>query len=93
MNMEVYTGAQPAGLCKRSNKSGVVRITEPIHNSSRNITMYDWFSSIPSAPLLPNNELRILGTLCKNKAEIAPEFFTLRKPYLRSMFGFTEEIK
>nr|XP_023024488.1 uncharacterized protein LOC111512584 [Leptinotarsa decemlineata] len=53
-NMEVYIGTQPAGPYQVSNKSldVVVRMTEPIHDSKRNITMDNWFTSIPLAQSL-----------------------------------------
>nr|XP_023025733.1 uncharacterized protein LOC111513737 [Leptinotarsa decemlineata] len=93
--MEVYTGTQPAGPYQVSNKSldVVVRMTEPIHDSKRNITMDNWFTSIPLArSLLTDHKLTLLGTLRKDKVEIPPEFLTVRRPAKTSMFAFTKDM-
>lgn len=70
----------------------VLRLSNPIVNSNRNITADNWFSSIPLMQILTTKKLTYLGTLKKNKAEIPPEFLPNkeRKPN-SSLYGFTKE--
>lgn len=48
-NMEVYVGTQPEGPFKFENKpsSIVKRMITPISKTGRNITMNNWYTSIP----------------------------------------------
>lgn len=95
-NLEIYPGAQPHGPYQLSNRPTdvVKRMIEPLRNTKRNITMDNWFSSIPLAmDLLNNYKLTVVATLKKNKAEIPKEFLCNRqRPIKSSMFGFHENI-
>lgn len=57
--MEVYLGTQPDGPYKISNKSSdvVLRLSQNIYGSDRNITIDNWFTAV--------------GTIRKNKRELA----------------------
>lgn len=66
----------------------VRKLTEPIHGTHRNVTMDNWFTSIPlSEQMLQQYELTILGTLRKNKREIPPSFLA-KKETGTSLFAF-----
>lgn len=94
-NMEIYAGRQPDGPYKLDNSASAVvkRISQPVLNSGRNITMDNYFTSIPLAKDLLAMKTTIVGTLRRNKREI-PEIFTSVKdrPIRSSMFGFQRNI-
>lgn len=69
-NMEVYVGKQPDGLFHVDNSSKEVfcRIIELISGIGRNVTMDNFFTSIPLCDELKNNHrLTLVGTVQKNK--------------------------
>lgn len=68
--MEVYVGTQPDGPFKFENQpsSIVKRMITSISKTVRNITMNNWYTSIPLVnELLENHNLTTVGTLRKNK--------------------------
>lgn len=66
----------------------VRRLAEPIMGTNRNITVDNWFSSVPLfEKMLIDHKLTMIGTLRKNKREIPPTFLTNKVPG-RSLFGF-----
>ncbi|XP_071052896.1 piggyBac transposable element-derived protein 4-like [Onthophagus taurus] len=93
LKMEVYLGTQPDGPFKVSNSPGdvVIRLISPISKSGRNITVDNWFTSIPLADnLLKNHKVTLVGTVRKNKREIPVEFQPNRTRAVKStLFGFT----
>lgn len=95
VNMEIYAGNQPDGPFEISNKVPdlVKRMIRPISGTNRNVTIDNWFTSIPLAlDLLKDHKLTIVGTLRKDKREIPPEFKTTKdKRLCSSTFGFHEE--
>lgn len=94
-NMEIYAGAQPEGPFRQSNaaKDVTERMIQPISGTNRNVTIDNWFTSIPLAVhLLKRHKLTIVGTLRKDKREVPPEFLTTKnKSVYSSMFGFHED--
>ncbi|XP_035207098.1 piggyBac transposable element-derived protein 4-like [Stegodyphus dumicola] len=66
-DMEVYAGEQPDGPFYVINKpQDVVKwLIEPIHNTGRNTTTYNWFSSFELVRDLDENTLSFVGTLKK----------------------------
>jgi hypothetical protein len=95
-NLEVYTGRQPPGPFQVDNsaKCVVERLVEPISGSNRNVTVDNWFSSIPLClSLLNDHRLTLVGTMRKDKREI-PNIFLDTKPRKAnsSMFAFKEKI-
>jgi hypothetical protein len=75
-NLEIYAGKQPEGPYQLSNSpaDGVERMISPISGSGRNVTVDNWFTSIPLAmKLLEDHNLTLLGTIRKNKKEIPPQ--------------------
>lgn len=91
--MEVYVGKQPAGPFSLSTSARdiVLRLTEEIRTSKRNVTMDNWFTSIPLVEELitkPNN-LTVIGTIRKNKAGLPLEFTKPeQRPIHTSMFAY-----
>lgn len=71
----------------------VKKLSLPIHGTNRNLTMDNYFTSIPLADdILKNCNLTIVGTLRRNKKEIPPSFLPNRKkPVLSSDFAFCEK--
>lgn len=94
-NMEIYAGKQPEGpyLLANDASSVVKRLVSTIDKSGRNVTMDNYFSSIPLAnDLLRNHKLTMVGTLRKNKREIPPEFLHVKNRSLcSSMFGYGKD--
>lgn len=90
-NLEVYTGVQPDGPFRVDNSAISVtkRLVLPIWKTGRNVTMDNWFTSVPLAEDLLNNKLTIIGTLKKNKREVPPSFVCNKnRPVFGSYFGF-----
>lgn len=96
VNLEIYPGKQPEGPFLQSNKAFDVvdRLVHPISKSHRNITMDNWFTSIPLVThLQQNHKLTSTGTLRKNKKEIPPNFITTRRKEVYStQFAFQKDM-
>ncbi|GJQ68535.1 hypothetical protein Trydic_g17104 [Trypoxylus dichotomus] len=90
----VYLGNQPEGPYKvsYSPEDIVTRLIKPIDESGRNITIDNWYASIPLATrLLSENKLTVVGTLCKNKSEVPSAFLPNKNRAIKStLFGFTD---
>jgi hypothetical protein len=74
-NMEVYIGTQPEGPFKVYNDTDIIvkRLSEPVWNTGRNITIDNWFTSVKLVDVkLLNHRLTILGTIKRNKRENTP---------------------
>ncbi|KAL4089192.1 hypothetical protein QTP88_024253 [Uroleucon formosanum] len=92
VNMEIYAGKQPIGpfLQNNSGASVVKRMLKPIAKTGRNITIDNWFTSVPLAvELLKDYKTTIVGTLKKNKREIPTCFLdTKNRQICSTKFGF-----
>ena len=94
VNLETYVGTQPEGPYKLSNSAQevVLRLTEPVKGTNRNITGDNWFSSIPLIERLKENKLTYVGTLRKNEREIPKEFISSTGRSIKSsLFGFQND--
>ncbi|XP_066257793.1 piggyBac transposable element-derived protein 4-like [Euwallacea similis] len=95
------TNASPY-LGKSTTTSGVglanhfvESLTTPLHGSNRNITMDNWFTSVPLAKKLlnPPFKMTIIGTLRSNKPEIPQELLGNKTwQHGTSMFAFDQKI-
>jgi hypothetical protein len=57
----------------------VNELVEPIIGTNRNVTMDNWFTSVPLAEkLLKEKKLTVIGTIKKNKRQLPPEFTNLK---------------
>jgi hypothetical protein len=95
VNLEIYAGKQPDGPHQVSNspKDVVLRLTDCVANSGRNITTDNWFTSYELAKELLNKRITLVGTIRKNKKQIPTEFVTCKSMSLKSSkFGFHESI-
>lgn len=95
LNMEIYCGKQPENSpFSVSNKpyDVVDRLVQCVSQSSRNITMDNFFTSYESTEnLLKNHKLTVVGTLRANKTCIPPVFKKNREVNT-SLFGFQKNI-
>lgn len=90
-NLEVYVGKQPEGpyFQDTSTNALVKRMIEPISGTGRNVTMDNWFTSIPLAKqLLSDHNLTVVGTVRKNKPEIPGEFKRKGMQVYSTAFGY-----
>ncbi|XP_046659127.1 piggyBac transposable element-derived protein 4-like [Homalodisca vitripennis] len=91
-NLEVYVRKQPNGPFNISNSTQdlVLRLVEPISGTNRNVTLDNWFTSVPIAmKLREEKRLTMVGTLRKNKREVPPNFLPdAAKELKSSIFGF-----
>uniref|UniRef100_A0A1B6M557 PiggyBac transposable element-derived protein domain-containing protein n=1 Tax=Graphocephala atropunctata TaxID=36148 RepID=A0A1B6M557_9HEMI len=95
-NLELYCGTQPDGPFSLDNRPHAVvkRLTAPIHDSGRNVTMDNWFSSVPIVnELVTQNKLTVVDSYTKkNKRELPQEIVNTRhRPVNSSLFAFGEQ--
>ena len=88
-NAEIYmgkTGHLPEiGLAQRVVKN----LSRPLHQHGRNITMDNFFSSIPLAESLLSKRITVVGTLKSNKPQIPADFQkNPNRPVNSAAFGF-----
>lgn len=93
--LEIYCGQQPEGPYRQDNSAFSImnRMVEPISQTGRNVTVDNWFMSVPVADHLLNvHRLTIVGTIRKNKPEIPPVFLDSKiRPECSSMFAYRNE--
>ncbi|KAJ8931028.1 hypothetical protein NQ314_016112 [Rhamnusium bicolor] len=91
-DMEFYSGKQPSGPFHLPNDTAsiVKRPISTMDKSARNITVDNYFTSIPLAnDLLLSHNLTTVGILRKNKLEIPGEFLNINdRPTCSTMSAF-----
>jgi hypothetical protein len=93
LNIQVYTGK--VGDCPEKNQGERVvhDMVDVIKGSGRNITVDNFFTSVPLARQLLQKKLSLVGTLRKNKAEIPTEFLPAKdRPVHSSVFGHQQQL-
>lgn len=89
--LEIYVGKQPEGPFYQDTSTNalVKRLIAPISGTGRNVTMDNWFTSIPlSKELLKDHNLTVVGTVRKNKSEIPSEFKQNGMEVYSTIFGY-----
>jgi hypothetical protein len=85
-----YVGRQPNQ--ERQTQIGasvVLELLQPLYGSNKNVTIDNFFTSVPLAKELQMKNLTLIGTLRKNKPEIPMEFQSNKKREIgSSLFGF-----
>lgn len=68
-NLEIYCGKQPDGPFEASNTPTdiVKRLVTPIERSNRNLTIDNWYTSVPLAEYLLSKKITVLGTMKKKQ--------------------------
>lgn len=94
-NFEIYVGAQPEGPFPNSNKvlDVTLRVLDPVCNRGCNITMDNWFTSIPLAQELLKQKTTVVGTLKSNKPEIPLIFKESRQREEKKHYIWISEIR
>ena len=70
-NAKIYVGRQPgSALEKNLGHSVVVNLTTPLQGSGRNVSIHNFFTSVPVARTLLQHQLTVVGTMKKCKREI-----------------------
>lgn len=93
LNIELYAGKQPEGPYQLSNAASdvVKRLITPISGTGRNLTVDNWYTSVPLMnDLAKDHKISVVGTIRKNKKEIPPCFIDKNKPEYSSQFGFSD---
>jgi hypothetical protein len=95
-NLEIYAEKQPEGPYQLSNSPAdvVERMISPTSGSGRNVTVDNWFTSVPLAmKLLKDHNLTLLETIRINKKEIPPQLFqTKNRSVNTSIFCFRKKM-
>lgn len=93
--MAIYGDKQSEGpyFLDNSVNSVVKRMIEPVQNASRNITMDNYYMSVPLAnELFAHYRTTMVGTLKRNKPQLPEEFKNVTgKPVGSTLFGFGTE--
>lgn len=96
VKLEVYVGTQHPGPYANSNKvSDVIeRMVEPVTGTGRNITMDNWFTSVPVAEhLRDDHRLTVVGTVRRDKRELPLVFHDTKElPVNSSIFAFRRQL-
>ena len=90
-NHKIYAGTQPEGPYLISSEPADIinRLAEPIYSSGHNITADNWFTGINLISNLKKKWLSYVGTVCKNKPQLPPEFVSSKNgPEKSSLFAF-----
>jgi hypothetical protein len=87
-----YLGRQPNE--QRQTQIGakvVLELLKPLYGFQRNVTIDNFFTSVPLAQTLQTKNLTLIGTLRKNKSEIPIEFQSNKNREVgSSLFGFQD---
>ncbi|XP_076267092.1 piggyBac transposable element-derived protein 4 isoform X2 [Rhynchophorus ferrugineus] len=90
---QLYTGKSKDGREKNVGERVVKDLVAPYRGSGRNITMDNFFTTLPLAKFLLSWNLTIVGTLKKNKAYIPPAMAVSKtREELSTVFGFHEKV-
>jgi hypothetical protein len=94
VDAEIYVGRQPGEPVQQGLGANVVKkLTITLRNSGRNVTMDNFFTSVPLAKELLNEQLTLVGTMRKNKPDVPPVMQQNRtRLQFSSEFGFNDKV-
>ena len=70
-NAKIYVGRQPGSAPEKNfGHNVVVNLTAPLQGSGRNVSMENFFTSVPVGRTLLQHQLTVVGTMRKCKREI-----------------------
>ncbi|XP_061747885.1 piggyBac transposable element-derived protein 4-like [Nerophis ophidion] len=94
INGIVYTGRQPGEEVQKNMGENIVKqLCGRFRNTGRNITMDNFFTSVPLAQHLLEKDLTIVGTLRLNKPDISPLMKPSKSREVHSTeFGFNNSL-
>lgn len=88
-----YVGAVDKEPAEAVPSYYVRKLTQSIYHSGRNVTMDNWFTSIPIAlRIKKESDLTTVDTLRKNKAEIPLSFKKIPPPGTNAQFCFKDDM-
>lgn len=93
-NAFIYTGKPltPRNSSLSVPTQDVLKLTEPLYGSNRNVTADSWFTSVELVDSLLQRGLTFVGTMRKNKREIPREFLPNKsRPAESTLFGFVRD--
>ena len=93
-NAKIYVGRQQGSAPEKNlGHNVVVNLTTPLQVSGRNVSMDNFFTSVPVARTLLQHQLIVVGTMRKCKREI-PVFMKAAKSRQTktSVFGFNNQL-
>ena len=93
-NARIYVGRQPGSEPEKNLGHNVVAdLTSPLQGSGRNVSMENYFTSVPLAKTMLQHNLTIVGTMRKCKREF-PECMKASKSRepKTSTYGFNDQI-
>lgn len=90
----IYTGRQPGEeVCKNLGTKIVLQLCSQFRNTGRNITTDNFFTSVPLAETLLENNLSLVGTLRQNKPDIPNIMKSVTNREVHSSeFGFKNDV-
>ena len=91
---EVYIGRQPGADRSRGSGPAILRrLSQPLENTGRNITVDNFFTDFQTAKDLLAKRVTLVGTVRKNKRDIPKDFQPHRnRPVESSLFGFDGQL-
>lgn len=90
---QVYLGRQQNAPDVGQSQRVVEALVQPIHNSGRNVTTDNFFTSYPLALSLLQRGLTLVGTMRQNKPQLPRAMARSRNRELHStIFGFTNDV-
>ena len=91
---EVYIGRQPGADRSRGSGPAILRrLSQPLENTGRNITVDNFFTDFQTARDFLAKRMTLVGTVRKNKRDIPVEFQANRNRQTESsLFGFDGQL-
>ncbi len=93
LNGQVYLGKVGVGREVGQGRRVVCDMVKPWYYSGRNVTIDNFFGSVPLAEELLDRNMTMVGTVRKNKADIPPKLLPdRRREEFSSLFAFADKL-